>query len=90
MPHPAADALFMSLVAIGAHDEAVTPYAHQADHITADSPVTGRVTVTPDRARVTPGTPTGLTATWSGVPADGRSCAWIEYGNDAGFFLPLN
>ncbi|WP_200425149.1 hypothetical protein [Streptomyces sp. NE5-10] len=62
MPHPAAEALFVSLVAIGTNDEAVTSYAHQADHVTADSPVTGRVTVTPDRARVTPGTPTGLTA----------------------------
>ncbi|MFF9472378.1 hypothetical protein ACF1E9_07065 [Streptomyces roseolus] len=87
---PTADALFVSLVAMGSDEETVTPYTYQAHHITADSPVTGEVTVTPDRARVTPGVPTDLTATWSGVPADTRSGAWIEYGNGAGTFLTLN
>ncbi|MFE6527541.1 S8 family serine peptidase [Streptomyces rochei] len=90
VPHPRADAIFVSLVAIGANDETVTPYTYQVNHITADSPVTGRVTVTPDRVRVTPGTPTALTAAWSGVPAGARSGAWIEYGNGAGTFLTLN
>ncbi|MFC8795648.1 hypothetical protein [Streptomyces cinereoruber] len=80
----------MSLVAMGANGETVTPYTYQANHITADSPVTGKVTVTPDRARVTPGVPTDLTAAWSGVPANARSGAWIEYGNEAGSFLTLN
>ncbi|MFF5503967.1 hypothetical protein [Streptomyces roseolus] len=90
VPHPTADALFVSLVAMGSDEETVTPYTYQAHHITADSPVTGEVTVTPDRARVTPGVPTDLSATWSGVPADTRSGAWIEYGNGAGTFLTLN
>ncbi|MFI7325652.1 hypothetical protein ACIBQ3_13400 [Streptomyces rubiginosohelvolus] len=62
VPHPTADALFVSLVAMGADGETVTPYIYQANHVTADSPVTGKVTVTPDRARVTPGVPTDLTA----------------------------
>ncbi|MGW1814946.1 hypothetical protein ACWCQM_15495 [Streptomyces sp. NPDC002125] len=90
MPHPTADARYVSLVAIGASDETVTPYTYQANHITADSPVTGKVTVTPERASVTPGVPTDVTAAWSGVPADARSGAWIEYGNGTGSFLTLN
>ncbi len=60
------------------------------NHITADSPATGKVTVTPDRARVTPGVPTDLTAAWSGVPTNALSGAWIEYANEAGSFLTLN
>lgn len=90
VPHPTADALFVSLVAMGTDDETVTPYTYQANHITADSPVTGKVTVTPGRARVTPGVPTDLTASWSGIPAGARSGAWIDYGNGAGSFLTLN
>ncbi|MEV5603759.1 S8 family serine peptidase [Streptomyces sp. NPDC052299] len=90
VPQPTADAIFVAVIAIGADDETVTPYTYQVNHITADSPVTGKVTVTPDRARVTPGEPTDLTAAWSGVPADARSSAWIEYGNGAGTFLTLN
>ncbi|WP_409235572.1 S8 family serine peptidase [Streptomyces sp. PA5.6] len=90
VPSPTADAIFVSPVAIGAKDDTVTPYTYQANHITADSPVTGKVTVTPPRARVTPGVPTDLTAAWSGVPADARSGAWIEYGKGAGSFLTLN
>ncbi|RSS79341.1 serine protease, partial [Streptomyces sp. WAC02707] len=86
VPHPTADALFVSLVAMGTDDETVTPYTYQANHVTADSPATGEVTVRPDRARVTPGVPTDLTAAWSGVPVDTRSGAWIEYGNGAGSF----
>ncbi|MFI8197033.1 S8 family serine peptidase [Streptomyces sp. NPDC085942] len=76
--------------AMGTDDETVTPYTYQANHITADSPVTGKVTVTPGRARVTPGVPTDLTASWSGIPAGARSGAWIDYGNGAGSFLTLN
>ncbi|MGW1226881.1 S8 family serine peptidase [Streptomyces sp. NPDC002530] len=90
VPHPSADAIVVSLVAMGSDDETVTPYTYQANHIAAGTPVTGRATVTPDRARVTPGVPTDLTAAWSGVPADTRSGAWIEYGNGAGTFLTLN
>ncbi|MFF4082508.1 S8 family serine peptidase [Streptomyces sp. NPDC001777] len=90
VPHPTADALFVSLVAMGADSETVTPYTYQVNHVTADSPVTGKVTVTPERARVTPGKPAALTATWSGLPADARSGAWIDYGNGAGSFLTLN
>ncbi|MFL0021408.1 hypothetical protein ACJBCE_00510 [Streptomyces sp. NBUL23] len=90
VPHPTADALFVSLVAMGADGETVTPYTYQANHITAHSPVTGKVTVAPERARVVPGLPTGLTAAWSGVPAEARSGAWIEYGKGAGSFLTLN
>ncbi|WP_307782880.1 MULTISPECIES: S8 family serine peptidase [unclassified Streptomyces] len=90
VPHPTADALLVSLVAMGADGETVTPYTYQANHIAADSPVTGKVTVTPGRARVTPGVPTDLTASWSGIPADTRSGAWIDYGNGAGSFLTLN
>ncbi|MEV0122691.1 S8 family serine peptidase [Streptomyces sp. NPDC050703] len=90
VPHPTADAIFVSPVAIGAENETVTPYTYQANHITADSPATGKVTVTPRQGRVTPGVPTDLTAAWSGVPADARSGAWIEYGNGAGSFLTLN
>ncbi|MFB8084979.1 S8 family serine peptidase [Streptomyces sp. NPDC055992] len=90
VPHPRADALFVSLVAMGTDSETVTPYTYQVNHVTADSPATGKVTVTPERARVTPGKPADLTATWSGVPADTRSGAWIEYGNGAGTLLTLN
>lgn len=90
VPRPTADALFVSLVAMGTDSETVTPYTYQVNHVTADSPATGRVTVAPERAHVTPGKPTDLTATWSGVPADTRSGAWIEYGNGAGTFLTLN
>ncbi|MFI1524417.1 S8 family serine peptidase [Kitasatospora cineracea] len=90
VPRPTADSILVSLVAVGADDGTVTPYTYQANHITADSPVTGKVTVTPDRARTTPGVPTDLTAAWSDVPADARSGAWIEYANGAGSFLTLN
>ncbi|OKJ72388.1 serine protease [Streptomyces sp. CB02460] len=90
VPRPTADALFVSLVAMGTDSETVTPYTYQVNHITADSSATGKVTVTPERAHVTSGKPTDLTATWSGVPADTRSGAWIEYGNGAGTLLTLN
>lgn len=87
---PNAGTIFVAVVALGSTDDTVTPYTYQVNHISEDSPVTGKVTVTPDRARVTPGTPTDLTATWSGVPAAARSTVWIEYPNGAGTFLTLN
>ncbi|WP_393061983.1 S8 family serine peptidase [Streptomyces sp. LN549] len=87
---PNAGTIFVAVVALGSTDDTVTPYTYQVNNITEDSPVTGKVTVTPDHARVTPGTPTDLTATWSGVPAGARSTVWIEYPNGAGTFLTLN
>ncbi|MFI6961637.1 S8 family serine peptidase [Streptomyces sp. NPDC050255] len=87
---PNAGKLFVAVIAVGSTDDTVTPYTYQVNNITEDSPVTGKVTVTPDHARVTPGTPTDLTATWSGVPAGARSTVWIEYPNGAGTLLTLN
>ncbi|MFE9860294.1 S8 family serine peptidase [Streptomyces sp. NPDC005780] len=87
---PGIDTIFVAVVALGSDDDTVTPYTYQVNNITEDSPVTGKVTVTPDRARVTPGTPTDLTATWSGVPVGARSTVWVEYPNGAGTFLTLN
>ncbi|MFG3135996.1 S8 family serine peptidase [Streptomyces sp. NPDC048211] len=90
LPQPNAGTVFVAVVALGSTDDTVTPYTYQVNNITEDSPVTGKVTVTPDHARVTPGTPTDVTATWSGVPADTRSTTWIEYSNGAGSLLTLN
>ncbi|MCX4966432.1 S8 family serine peptidase [Streptomyces sp. NBC_00654] len=88
---PKAGKIFLAVVAVDeTSGDSVTPYTYQVNNITADSPAGGTVTVTPGHARVTPGTPTDLTATWSGVPADARSTTWIEYANGAGSFLTLN
>ncbi|WP_329613290.1 S8 family serine peptidase [Streptomyces brevispora] len=91
VPYSKADSIFVAVVAL---DESgagrVTPYTYQVNQITDNSPVTGKVGVTPDHARVTPGTPTDLTARWSGIPAEARSTAWIEYSNGSGTFLTLN
>lgn len=85
-----ADTIFVAVIAIGSEDDTVTPYTYQVNQITEGGPVTGKATVTPDRGRVTPGTPIDLTAAWSGVPATARSTVWIEYPNGAGTFLTLN
>ncbi|MFJ2093623.1 S8 family serine peptidase [Streptomyces sp. NPDC087901] len=92
VPQTKADTIFVAVVALDytGNGESVTPYTFQVNHITDDSPVTGKVTVTPDHGRVTPGTPIDLTAAWSGVPAAARSTVWIEYPNGAGTFLTLN
>ncbi|TRV76902.1 S8 family serine peptidase [Streptomyces sp. 130] len=90
LPRPTAGEIFVAVLAVGATEDAVTPYTYQVNNVTEDAPVTGKVTVTPDRARVTPGTPTDLTASWSGVPAGSRSHTWIEYANGAGTLLTLN
>lgn len=92
VPKTKADSIFVAVVVLdyAGNGESVTPYTYQVNHIAEDSPVTGKVTVTPDHARVTPGTPTDLTATWSGIPAAVRSTVWIEYPNGAGTFLTLN
>ncbi|MFF5898534.1 S8 family serine peptidase [Streptomyces argenteolus] len=87
-----ADAIFVAVVAVDYSDggDSVTPYTYQVNRVSEDSPVTGKATVTPGTSRVTPGTPTDLTAAWSGVPAGARSTVWIEYPNGAGTFLTLN
>lgn len=92
VPQPTAETIFVAVVALDSSGsgDAVTPYTYQVNNIAEDSPVTGKVAVTPDHARVTPGTPTDLTAAWSGAPADARSTTWIEYSNGAGTFLTLN
>ncbi|MFC9863015.1 MULTISPECIES: S8 family serine peptidase [unclassified Streptomyces] len=89
---PKAGKIFLAVVTVDESSTggSVTPYTYQVNNITENSPTTGTVTVTPDHARVTPGTPTDLTATWSGIPADARSTTWIEYSNGAGTFLTLN
>ncbi|MGW1817611.1 S8 family serine peptidase [Streptomyces sp. NPDC002125] len=92
VPQTNADAIFVAVVALdySGDGDSVTPYTYQVNHISEDSPVTGKATVTPAHSRVTPGTPTDLTAAWSGVPAGARSTVWIEYRNGAGTFLTLN
>ncbi|MGW0671514.1 S8 family serine peptidase [Streptomyces sp. NPDC002746] len=92
LPQPKAGKLFVAVVANDASGtgESLTPYTYQVNNITDDSPVTGTVTVAPGRSQVTPGTPTDLTTTWSGIPSDARSTAWIEYANGAGTVLTLN
>ncbi|MFD7427920.1 S8 family serine peptidase [Streptomyces sp. NPDC059818] len=92
LAQPTAGTIFVAVVALDetGTGESVTPYTYQVNNIAEKSPATGKVTVTPDHARVTPGTPTDLTAAWSGAPADTRSTTWIEYSNGAGTFLTLN
>ncbi|WP_261991767.1 S8 family serine peptidase [Streptomyces sp. OR43] len=87
---PSVERIFVAVVSLGSTDDTVTPYTFQANNVSKNSPATGTVTVTPDHARVTPGAPTDLTATWSGVPSGVRSTTWIEYPNGAGTILTLN
>ncbi|MFF3173074.1 S8 family serine peptidase [Streptomyces sp. NPDC057900] len=89
---PDAGKIFVALVAVDGSGTgaSLTPYTYQVNNVTDAPATTGKVTVTPDHARVTPGTPTDLTTTWSGVPSDARSTAWIEYSNGAGTVLTLN
>nr|WP_239081451.1 S8 family serine peptidase [Streptomyces sp. SID9727] len=90
VPQPTVGTIFVAVVAIGATDDTVTPFTYQVNNITAKSPVTGKAKVTPEKARVTPNTPTDLTASWSGVRTGTRSSTWIEYANGAGTLLTLN
>lgn len=89
---PEAGKVFVALVSVDGSGtgESVIPYSYQVNNVTDAPAATGKVTVTPDHARVTPGAPADLTAAWSGIPSDARSTAWIEYANGAGTVLTLN
>ncbi|MEU6073482.1 S8 family serine peptidase [Micromonospora sp. NPDC047074] len=65
-----------------------TPFTVQANLIAGTGGV-GNLTVSPDKPKVTPGTPLTVTANWSGVPA-GRHTGYIEYPNGTGTVVSIN
>ncbi|MET7682894.1 S8 family serine peptidase [Streptomyces sp. NPDC005423] len=92
LPKPDAGTYLVAVLAVetGTPTAATTPYVYQDNQVTADSVPTGTLAVTPRQTTTTPGTPLDLTASWSGLPADVRSTAWIEYANGAGTVVSLN
>ncbi|WP_346346116.1 S8 family serine peptidase [Streptomyces sp. SID5789] len=90
-PRPRAGDYRVVVVTLGdAEGTTSTPFTLQTNSIGPRSGPAGKVSVTPAAYDGPAGVTLDVSAAWSGVAANDRSSAWIEYPNAAGTLLSLN
>jgi subtilisin family serine protease len=90
IPHPQPGPYTIAIVDAGdAPGTTSTAFTYQASQVTSRGG-TGKLTVSPKNPDATQGVPLDLTASWSGLPAEGRYTGYIEYPGGAGTVITVN
>ncbi|GGK91965.1 hypothetical protein Sme01_54370 [Sphaerisporangium melleum] len=66
-----------------------TAFGLQANFVTAKGGI-GTLTVSPERPKVTPGTPLDVTVAWSGLTGGARHTGYVEYAGGPGTVVSVN